>query len=121
MSTGFVAQTTQKTGREIVLQTETMSSSSSSADASRSSSDGIDAFASEWWQLDGAFSMLHKMQPARMRYLREQMVKHALAPQRGGLRADLRALDIGCGGGADERGAGGRRRRGRGRGHSFRL
>ena len=43
--------------------------------------------------------MLHKMQPARMRYLREQMVKHALAPQRGGLRADLRALDIGCGGG----------------------
>ena len=43
--------------------------------------------------------MLHRMQPARMRYLREQMYKHNLAPRHGSLRGDLKVLDIGCGGG----------------------
>ena len=35
----------------------------------------------------------------RMRYLREQLFKHNLAPLSGGLPATMRVLDIGCGGG----------------------
>ena len=43
--------------------------------------------------------MLHRMQPVRMRYLREQLFKHNLASLSGGLPATMRVLDIGCGGG----------------------
>ena len=51
--------------------------------------------------------MLHRMQPTRMRYLREQLFQHNLAPRKGNLREGavgdasgaLQVLDIGCGGG----------------------
>ncbi len=43
--------------------------------------------------------MLHKMQPARMRYLRQKLFERRLAPSSGSLPSSFRVLDIGCGGG----------------------
>jgi 2-polyprenyl-6-hydroxyphenyl methylase/3-demethylubiquinone-9 3-methyltransferase len=56
--------------------------------------------AAEWWDPNGKFRPLHKLGPARLAFIRQEIVRHfALAS--GGLRpfADLTILDIGCGGG----------------------
>ena len=56
--------------------------------------------ASEWWNPQGKFRPLHKFNPTRLEYLKEQICKHfnrnplAAKPLEG-----LRILDIGCGGG----------------------
>jgi 2-polyprenyl-6-hydroxyphenyl methylase/3-demethylubiquinone-9 3-methyltransferase len=63
----------------------------------------VDRFArlaSEWWDPGGKFRALHRIGPARLTFLRDEMVRHfGLAG--GGLRplAGLRVLDVGCGGG----------------------
>jgi 2-polyprenyl-6-hydroxyphenyl methylase/3-demethylubiquinone-9 3-methyltransferase len=63
----------------------------------------VDRFArlaSEWWDANGKFRALHRIGPARLAFLRDELVRHfALAG--GGLRplAGLRVLDVGCGGG----------------------
>src|SRR6185503_6967756 len=63
----------------------------------------IDRFArlaSDWWDPRGKFRALHRIGPARLTFLRDEMVRHfALAGT--GLRSleGLRVLDVGCGGG----------------------
>lgn len=63
----------------------------------------IDRFArlaADWWDPKGKFRALHRIGPARLMFLRDEMVRHfALAG--GGLRplAGLAVLDVGCGGG----------------------
>lgn len=60
----------------------------------------------DWWAPGGSMAALHKMNPVRVRYLRDHMCEHFVCPD-GGLRdplkarplAGLRILDIGCGGG----------------------
>lgn len=58
------------------------------------------ALAAEWWNPKGKFRPLHKFNPVRLAYIREQVCQHfdrdpkAPLPFRG-----LRFLDIGCGGG----------------------
>jgi 2-polyprenyl-6-hydroxyphenyl methylase/3-demethylubiquinone-9 3-methyltransferase len=65
--------------------------------------DEIDRFgrlAGEWWDPRGKFRALHRIGPARLTFLRDQMVRHfGLAA--GGLKPlqGLRVLDVGCGGG----------------------
>jgi 2-polyprenyl-6-hydroxyphenyl methylase/3-demethylubiquinone-9 3-methyltransferase len=65
--------------------------------------DEIDRFArlaGEWWDANGKFRALHRIGPARLTFLRDEMVRHfALAG--AGLRSleGLRVLDVGCGGG----------------------
>jgi 2-polyprenyl-6-hydroxyphenyl methylase/3-demethylubiquinone-9 3-methyltransferase len=65
--------------------------------------DEVDRFArlaSEWWDPKGKFRALHRIGPARLTFLRDEMVRHfALAGT--GLRSleGLRVLDVGCGGG----------------------
>jgi 2-polyprenyl-6-hydroxyphenyl methylase / 3-demethylubiquinone-9 3-methyltransferase len=56
--------------------------------------------ASEWWDANGKFRALHRIGPARLAFLRDEMVRH-FALTGGGLRplAGLRVLDVGCGGG----------------------
>lgn len=56
--------------------------------------------AAEWWDQSGKFRMLHRIGPARLKFIRDHMTAHF------GLRADglkvlsaLSVLDIGCGGG----------------------
>src|SRR5262249_20550859 len=66
----------------------------------------IDRFArlsSEWWDARGKFRALHRIGPARLGFLRDEMLRHF---GRGPARAHslrpldgLRVLDVGCGGG----------------------
>ena len=56
--------------------------------------------AAEWWNPHGKFAVLHKFNPVRLGYIRDQALTHfkrdrkSMTPFRG-----LRLLDIGCGGG----------------------
>lgn len=58
------------------------------------------ALAAKWWDPEGEFAPLHAIGPERLRFLREQLVRHfgrdgsAAQPLEG-----LRIADIGCGGG----------------------
>lgn len=58
------------------------------------------ALAEEWWDPDGKFRPLHRLNPARLAYIRDRAAARfgreplGEAPLRG-----LRVLDIGCGGG----------------------
>lgn len=63
----------------------------------------IDRFArlaSEWWDPRGKFRALHRIGPARLTFLRDEMLRHFARPVSGmrPLRG-LRVLDVGCGGG----------------------
>ncbi|MGA7117538.1 MAG: bifunctional 2-polyprenyl-6-hydroxyphenol methylase/3-demethylubiquinol 3-O-methyltransferase UbiG [Hyphomicrobium sp.] len=56
--------------------------------------------ASEWWDAKGKFRPLHQLAPARLTFVRDELVRHfgltnpGLKPLKG-----LRVLDVGCGGG----------------------
>ncbi len=58
------------------------------------------AIAAEWWDAGGKFAPLHKFNPVRLGWIRDQLCSHfgldhsAQTPLTG-----LRLLDIGCGGG----------------------
>jgi 2-polyprenyl-6-hydroxyphenyl methylase/3-demethylubiquinone-9 3-methyltransferase len=56
--------------------------------------------ASDWWNPTGPFRPLHRLNPVRLSYIREQAIAHFGGDQRGITPlAGLKALDIGCGGG----------------------
>jgi 2-polyprenyl-6-hydroxyphenyl methylase/3-demethylubiquinone-9 3-methyltransferase len=64
----------------------------------------IDRFArlaSEWWDADGKFHTLHQIGPARLTFLRDQLLHHFGRRQGRDLRPldGLSILDVGCGGG----------------------
>jgi len=50
--------------------------------------------AAEWWDPRGPLRPLHKLNPARLEYIRDQVAAHFNCPLKG-----LSVLDIGCGGG----------------------
>jgi len=52
--------------------------------------------AKEWWDETGPFRPLHRMNPLRLEYLKNQILAHF--PDRNGL-SGLTVADIGCGGG----------------------
>jgi len=58
------------------------------------------AMAEEWWDPKGKFKPLHKFNPVRLAYIRDQLISHfgrdgsVMRPLEG-----LRIVDIGCGGG----------------------
>jgi 2-polyprenyl-6-hydroxyphenyl methylase/3-demethylubiquinone-9 3-methyltransferase len=60
----------------------------------------FDALSCHWWDEKGPFSQLHRMNPCRLSFIREQCIQHfqldssTLLPLSG-----LRILDVGCGGG----------------------
>jgi 2-polyprenyl-6-hydroxyphenyl methylase/3-demethylubiquinone-9 3-methyltransferase len=58
------------------------------------------ALAAEWWDERGSMRMLHRLNPVRIGYIRDRATA-ALGrdPARLDCLADLRILDIGCGGG----------------------
>lgn len=58
------------------------------------------AQASAWWDEQGSMRMLHRLNPLRLGYIRDQAVaRFGRDPKRLDCLAGLRALDIGCGGG----------------------
>jgi 2-polyprenyl-6-hydroxyphenyl methylase/3-demethylubiquinone-9 3-methyltransferase len=62
--------------------------------------DRFAASAAAWWEPDGVFAALHRLNPVRLGFIRTRLSAHfgrdpaALRPFTG-----LRLLDIGCGGG----------------------
>ena len=58
------------------------------------------ALAGEWWNPAGKFAPLHKLNPARLTFIRDRIAAHAgRDPLSERPLAGLRVLDIGCGGG----------------------
>lgn len=57
------------------------------------------AIADEWWDEKGKFKPLHRLNPTRLKYIREQAIKHFNLPDNFAPLKGLDILDIGCGGG----------------------
>jgi 2-polyprenyl-6-hydroxyphenyl methylase/3-demethylubiquinone-9 3-methyltransferase len=58
------------------------------------------AMAEEWWDPDGKFRPLHQLNPARLRFIRDQVcARFGRDPKAEQPLHDLDILDIGCGGG----------------------
>ncbi|MEM7191973.1 MAG: bifunctional 2-polyprenyl-6-hydroxyphenol methylase/3-demethylubiquinol 3-O-methyltransferase UbiG [Pseudomonadota bacterium] len=58
------------------------------------------ALAEEWWDEAGPFRPLHKINPTRLRYIRDRLCAHfERDPKEPPCLSGLRVLDIGCGGG----------------------
>jgi 2-polyprenyl-6-hydroxyphenyl methylase / 3-demethylubiquinone-9 3-methyltransferase len=56
--------------------------------------------AADWWNPKGSSAMLHRLNPVRLRYLREQLdAAWELDPRARAPLAGRRALDVGCGAG----------------------
>jgi 2-polyprenyl-6-hydroxyphenyl methylase/3-demethylubiquinone-9 3-methyltransferase len=58
------------------------------------------ALAADWWNPDGSSALLHKLNPVRLKYLRDQVDQHWQADEcsRTPLQGKT-ALDVGCGAG----------------------
>ncbi len=54
----------------------------------------FDSLAQAWWDEGGAFKSLHKLNPTRVKYIRDHSVKHFQQSLK-----NLTILDVGCGGG----------------------
>lgn len=60
----------------------------------------FEALAEEWWDADGKFAPLHRLNPTRLAYVRDTLCRHFGRDRRQPRSlAGLRVLDIGCGGG----------------------
>lgn len=58
------------------------------------------AIADEWWDPNGKFAPLHRINPARLAYIRHEILKQHTGRNAGeSSLAGLDVLDIGCGGG----------------------
>ncbi|MEC8274661.1 MAG: bifunctional 3-demethylubiquinol 3-O-methyltransferase/2-polyprenyl-6-hydroxyphenol methylase, partial [Pseudomonadota bacterium] len=58
------------------------------------------AMAASWWDPDGDFRPLHKINPTRLRFITEEIAAHFDRDLDGpSPLAGLRILDVGCGGG----------------------
>lgn len=74
--------------------------------ADRETNDTLDAaevakfskLAGEWWNPNGPFGALHRLNPIRLQYIRDLAAAHFGAPMRRPLQ-NVDALDLGCGGG----------------------
>jgi 2-polyprenyl-6-hydroxyphenyl methylase / 3-demethylubiquinone-9 3-methyltransferase len=58
------------------------------------------AMAEDWWNPQGKFAALHKMNPIRLEFIRAEVVRHFdVNPSSRQPLAGLTVLDLGCGGG----------------------
>ena len=56
--------------------------------------------AGEWWDPNGKFAPLHKLNPIRIHFIREKLVSHfKLNPKSEKPLKNINVLDLGCGGG----------------------
>jgi 2-polyprenyl-6-hydroxyphenyl methylase/3-demethylubiquinone-9 3-methyltransferase len=60
--------------------------------------DKFSALAAEWWNPKGPFGALHRLNPARLQFIRDFALRHFGAAAAKPL-AGLTVLDLGCGGG----------------------
>lgn len=82
-----------------------MTSPSSLQDSARATQDSgnvalFGTLAEDWWDPEGASKLLHRINPARLGYIREAAIAHfARDPRKRRALEGLTALDIGCGAG----------------------
>jgi len=70
------------------------------ASIAREEIDRFSAQAEDWWNPDGAFRPLHRVNPVRLEYVRDQTCLHfGRDPQARHALKGLKILDVGCGGG----------------------
>ena len=55
--------------------------------------------ANEWWDPNGKFKPLHKFNPIRIQYIKENIIKNFNLPKNNEPLSGINILDIGCGGG----------------------
>tara|TARA_B000000441_G_scaffold53320_1_gene35516 strand:+ start:177 stop:557 length:381 start_codon:yes stop_codon:yes gene_type:complete len=55
--------------------------------------------ASEWWNPEGKFKPLHKFNPIRIKYIKENIINNFKLKNKTKPLSGVRILDIGCGGG----------------------
>ncbi len=55
--------------------------------------------AEEWWNPEGKFKPLHKFNPIRISYIKENIIKTFRLKHKKTPLKDLKILDVGCGGG----------------------
>ena len=55
--------------------------------------------ASEWWDPEGKFKPLHKFNPIRIKYIKENIIKEFQLKNKKYPLSGINVLDIGCGGG----------------------
>lgn len=66
----------------------------------RSEAEHFGAMAAEWWDPKGSSAMLHKLNPVRLKFLRDQVDRHWQSDERGFRPLEGKsALDVGCGAG----------------------
>ena len=61
--------------------------------------DKFSKIAEDWWNPEGKFKPLHQFNPERIKYIRENTVKHFKLTNKDKPFKNLNILDIGCGGG----------------------
>lgn len=62
--------------------------------------DQFAALAAEWWDPNGKFKPLHRLSPARLTFVRDQLCRHFdRDPKKLDCLRGLEILDVGCGGG----------------------
>ena len=55
--------------------------------------------ADEWWDPNGKFKPLHKFNPIRIKYIKENIINHFNTKNKNKSLSEINILDIGCGGG----------------------
>ena len=61
--------------------------------------DKFSKMADEWWDPEGKFKPLHKFNPTRIKYLKENIVHNFKLKNKSKPLSGIKILDIGCGGG----------------------
>ena len=67
----------------------------SMAKANKEEINNFEAMADKWWDENGPLKPLHKLNPTRIRYIKDQICKHYGRDDIEGMKI----LDVGCGGG----------------------
>jgi 2-polyprenyl-6-hydroxyphenyl methylase/3-demethylubiquinone-9 3-methyltransferase len=55
--------------------------------------------ANEWWNPEGKFKPLHKFNPIRIKYIKDNIIQNFKIKSKNAPLKSLNILDIGCGGG----------------------
>ena len=61
--------------------------------------DKFSEMADEWWNPEGKFKPLHKFNPTRIKYIKENIINHFKLKNKSKPLSGINILDIGCGGG----------------------
>ena len=61
--------------------------------------DKFSKMADEWWDPEGKFKPLHKFNPTRIKYIKENIINNFKLKNKSEPLSGIKILDIGCGGG----------------------